>query len=164
MRFVWTTAVLGAMWCLLSGKFDALHLGIGLAGSALVAGATLRWRSPQAVPLGRLLMYVPWLLGEVIKSNLRVARLVLSRRMPISPRFVRLSPGLVSDRAMTLLGCSITLTPGTVTVDMERQQMLVHALDEVSASDLQAGEMSRRVRRVFAATEGKAVAQEGEPR
>jgi multicomponent Na+:H+ antiporter subunit E len=148
MRFVWTTIILVAMWCVLSGKFDAMHLGVGVLTAAAVA-AGVHLRSPRAMPLLKLVAYLPWLLMQVVKSNVHVARLVLLRFEDVKPRFVRIEPGLRGDRPVTLLGCSITLTPGTVTVDTDGRWLLVHALDASSASDLEEGAMARRVARVF---------------
>jgi multicomponent Na+:H+ antiporter subunit E len=156
MRFVLTTALLWGMWCLLSGKFDALHLGAGLGVALLVAAACQRWQKPRPLPVLRLLGYAPWLMWEVIKSNLHVARLVLSHPMRINPRFVRMDSPVKGHRAVTLLGCSITLTPGTVTVEADGDKLLVHALDEHAARGLLSGEMSRRVRHVFAAEKAEA--------
>lgn len=148
MRFVWTTIVLIAMWCVLSGKFDWLHLGAGVLTSVVIA-AGVQMRKRRAIPLLRLIAYVPWLLWQVIKSNLHVARLVLFRFQDAKPRFVRIDPQLDGDMPVTVLGCSITLTPGTVTVDTDGRWLLVHALDETSAEELQEGAMARRVARVF---------------
>ena len=156
MRFVLTTALLFGMWCLLSGKFDAMHLGCGVAASVLAAAAARRWRTTEPLPVLRLAAYAPWLIWEVIKSNLHVARLVLGRRLAISPRFLRVEAGVEGDRALTLLGCSITLTPGTVTVDVNDGQLLVHTLDEHSAQGLQSGETAQRVAGVFAGRKGEA--------
>lgn len=148
MRFTWTTIILFAMWCILSGKFDGLHLGLGGVSALLIALSIYR-RRPRPLPVLRLIAYIPWLLWEVLKSNLRVARLVLWRFDEVTPRFVRTQPCVRDERALATLGCSITLTPGTVMVDRDSRGMLVHALDEKSAADVVAGGMSRRIRTVF---------------
>lgn len=149
MRHLWTVVILVAIWSVLSGKFDAMHLGVGIVTAVLVA-VGIHIRRPRPLPLLRLLMYVPWLLLQVVKSNIHVARLVLLSFADVKPRFVRIEPGLRGDHPVTLLGCSITLTPGTVTVDTDGQWLLVHALDDTSAADLEAGEMGRRVAEVYA--------------
>ncbi len=148
MRYVQTVIIFLAVWCVLSGKFDAMHLGVGVVTAALVAAGMHR-RRPQRLPFLRLMVYVPWLLVQIVKSNLHVARLVLLSFGQVKPRFVRIEPGLEGDRPVTLLGCSITLTPGTVTVDTDGQWLLVHALDESSASNLEEGGMARQVAKVF---------------
>ncbi len=140
--------ILLAIWCVLSGKFDALHLGVGVVASVLVA-VGVHLRRPRSLPLLRLLAYVPWLLLQVVKSNIHVARLVLLRFEDVKPRLVRIEPGLRGDHPVTLLGCSITLTPGTVTVDTDGEWLLVHALDDSSAADLEAGGMAQHVAKVY---------------
>lgn len=149
-RFLLSSAVLFGVWFLLSGKADALHLGFGLAG-ALVISATLHpWKLEQAAfPILRFAAFIPWELYQIFVSNLRVARLVLGPRSQIAPRIIRRKPPLPDQRGLTLLGCSITLTPGTLTVDITPDEMVVHALDETSAAEIEAEVMARRVGRVF---------------
>jgi multicomponent Na+:H+ antiporter subunit E len=98
---------------------------------------------------GRFLMFLPWLIMQVFISNVRVARAVLSRRMPIRPMFISQAPGVRGERALTMLGSSTTLTPGTLTIDIDRDEMLVHALDEKSAQDTRDQIIAQRVARVF---------------
>jgi multicomponent Na+:H+ antiporter subunit E len=140
------------MWCVLSGKFDALHLGTGLVAAGVVAAMTLRWRAPERLPVWRLLAYAPGLVWAILKSNIHVAWLVLVRPGAVAPQFVTVRHGLSSARAQTLLGCSITLTPGTVTVEMGPEEALVHALDAFSAEDLASGAGVAGVRAVFVET------------
>lgn len=147
-------AVLSGMWYLLSGKFDALHFGAGVV-TALVIAATYRpIADATAWKMGRFLGYVPWLVWQILLSNLRVARIVLTPRMPIAPAWVRLSPRVAGPRALTLLGASITLTPGTLTVDVGADELFVHALDAASAQDVRDRTIERRVAEVFAPREG----------
>lgn len=142
-------AILIAGWYVLSGKFDPLHFGTGVV-SAVVIALIARAPADSTPPrLGPLLLFLPWLALQVILSNLRVVRLVLTPAMPISPRMIRRSPGVRGGRALTLLGVSTTLTPGTLTVDISEDETLVHALDRHSAADVKAGIMAERVARVF---------------
>jgi multicomponent Na+:H+ antiporter subunit E len=144
-----TAAILLAVWYVLSGRFDVLHFGTGVVTAVVIA---LTFRSvPDAtrVNVGRLAAFLPWLLLQIIISNLRVARAVLSPRMPIRPTFISRPPGVVGDRALTLLGASVTLTPGTLTVDMRPDEIFVHALDVHSAHDMREGVMAARVERIF---------------
>ena len=76
---------------------------------------------------------------------MEVSRLVLSPKIKISPRTVRLDVSALDSVDQALLGNSITLTPGTLTLDVHEDQMLVHALTEAGAKALQAGDMQRRV-------------------
>jgi len=148
LRFLGLFLLLLGIWLLLSGKFDAFHVGWGVVGSAVVAWLAFRAR-PSVFPVFRFLAFIPWELGQILISNLRVAKAVLQKDCPIQPRLLRRDPGLSDHRALTLLGASITLTPGTLTVDIDEGQMIVHALDDASAQDIHEGVMAERVRRVF---------------
>lgn len=149
MRYVLTLLILTGMWIVLSGKFDALHLGSGLATAVALSVLCRWWRGPQAVPVWRLLAFVPRLTWWVMRSNLHVAGLVLSRRMEIAPRMVKLPPGVRGDHALTLLGCAVTLTPGTVMIEITPDHMTIHTLDGASIEGILTGQVSDRVRRVF---------------
>lgn len=145
------SAILLALWYGLSGKFDVLHFGTGVI-TAVVLGATYTGVADRhRFRLGRFLLFLPWLVGQVVISNLRVARLVFSRRMVFRPMFISQPPGVKGDRALTVLGSSVTLTPGTLTVDIDDGDIFVHALDEKSAQDMRDELMARRVARVFEA-------------
>jgi multicomponent Na+:H+ antiporter subunit E len=133
---------------LLSGKMDGLHLGSGLLLALGLATFYYPWTGRDNLPVLRLAAYLPWLLTQIVISNLRVARLVLTRGR-FEPVFIRQSPGVRSDWARTLLGCSITLTPGTLTLEVEGEDLVVHALDTKSEKDIRSGAMSRRVAAVF---------------
>lgn len=142
-------AVLSGIWYLLSGKFDALHFGAGVV-TALIIAATYRQVEDGATwKVGRFIAYVPWLIWQIVRSNLRVARLVLTPRLPVAPAFIRLSPRVRGARALTLLGCSITLTPGTLTIDVDDHEIFVHALDGASAQEVRDRVIERRVAAVL---------------
>lgn len=143
--------VLTAIWYLLSGLFDLLHFGAGVVTALLIAANYVPVVDRTPFRAVRFLLYVPWLIGQIVISNLRVARAVLSPGMPISPAFVSQRPNLKGPRALTLLGCSITLTPGTVTVDVGEDEVFVHALDSASAKDIREGVIAKRVSGVFPA-------------
>lgn len=148
-RVLVLTVLLTGVWYLLSGKFDLLHFGAGVVTALVISAGTLPVEDRTTFRAGRFLAYVPWLVGQIVVSNLRVARVVLSRRMPIAPAFIAQAPGVTGPRALTLLGFSITLTPGTLTVDVGEEQIFVHALDEASARDVRDGVAARRVVEVF---------------
>ena len=141
-------AVLFGFWVVLSGHLDAFHLGAGALCSGLVAARTHRLLRPGPPHPLRLLGYLPWLLWQIALANLHVARLALSPRMPIRPRLVEYRTSL-EGLALVAFANSITLTPGTITVEASPGQLLVHALSDQAARDLRSGEMERRVRRAF---------------
>jgi multicomponent Na+:H+ antiporter subunit E len=138
------------VWLLLSGHYDAGMIGFGLLSAAIVV--LLTWhlgvldRESLPVHLGlRVFVYIPWLIKEVVKANIDVARIILDPALPISPRLIRLRASQKSEVAQVIFANSITLTPGTITLDLRDGSVLVHALTESGAADLQAGEMDARV-------------------
>lgn len=148
-RFILVFVVLLAIWLLLSGKYDVFHTSWGVAGSLVLAGLSVR-RSPKTLfPLGRFLLFVPWQLWQIFISNLRIAKIAMTPGLPIRPRLLRKPPKVRDPRALTLLGCSITLTPGTLTININEDHMLIHALDDASASDIDAEVMADKVAGVF---------------
>jgi len=155
------SAALFAFWILLSGKLDAAHLGAG-AATALVLGvaAARLWTLPPPIaaavyrPLNevrwaRVALYGPWLVREIAVSGFQVAYVVLHPRMPIAPRLLRVPSPLPHTLARLTLANSITLTPGTVTLDVEGDEFLVHALTPASARGIELGVIHRRVAGLF---------------
>jgi multicomponent Na+:H+ antiporter subunit E len=96
----------------------------------------------------RFIAYVPWLIYQIVLANLHVAYLIL-RPGAIDPQVVRFKTKLKSEFSMVTLGNSITLTPGTITMDIVDGEFFVHALSKKVADDLRGGEMERRVAHVF---------------
>jgi multicomponent Na+:H+ antiporter subunit E len=141
------------VWLLLSGHFDATFLTYGaLSCLGLVAlMAHLKILDDEALPthLGmRAVFYVPWLFKEIVLSNFAVARVILDPKLPIHPRILRIPVSQKTDVAQVIYANSITLTPGTVTLDVREGKFLVHALTTDSAEGLLTGEMDRRVARL----------------
>jgi multicomponent Na+:H+ antiporter subunit E len=149
MSYVVTAATLLAVWYVLSGKLDLLHFGVGVAASLGIAALFSGWRDNTRFRPLRFLRFVPWLAGQIVLSNLRVARLVLTRGMPIRPTFISQPPGVAGDRALTTLASGMTLTPGTLTIDVGPDEIFIHALDRKSAEDARSGAMAARVGTVF---------------
>ncbi len=138
------------VWLLLSGHFETTLVAYGVLSAALVVAlmAHLRILDAEALPvhLGiRPFLYLPWLFKEIVLSNIAVARVILDPRLPIRPRILRVRASQRSDVAQVIYANSITLTPGTVTLDVRNGEFLVHALTDESAEGLLTGEMDRRV-------------------
>ena len=118
-------AILAVVWLLLSGYFDKpLLLGLGAASVAFVVFISLRMR--------------------IVDDELRILR----PGLPIRPRLIRVRAGQRTDVGRVIYANSITLTPGTVTIDTEGDHITVHALTEEAAEGVRTGEMDRRVARV----------------
>ena len=154
-NFVGTGIILFAFWVLLSGQFDAFHLTLGAICSSLVAYlyhdllfANVRVGDMRIVAW-RFITYIPWLLYQILMSNIHVASLVLRRKMPIDPRIVTFKTKLETDISCVALANSITLTPGTITMEIRDGVYYVHALSKKVADELRAGEMEDRVAHIF---------------
>ena len=143
--------VLYAFWLLLSGLFTPFLLAAG-AGCALAVLAFARRmdvidREGHPIHLGwrALFSYWPWLIKEIAKSSWDVSRRILDPRLPISPTLARFRPSQKSELGLVIHANSITLTPGTVAVEVEADEFLVHALTREAAGGLAGSEMDRRV-------------------
>jgi len=137
-------------WLLLSGHFEPALIGYGVLCSAGVVALSARLGilDEEGVPIHlglRTLRYLPWLFKEIVLSNWAVARVILDPRLPIRPRLIQLEASPRTVVGQVLLANSITLTPGTITLDVREGRLLVHALTEESAAGLLGGEMDRRV-------------------
>lgn len=144
--------LLAGFWLILSGFFKPLLLGLGAASCAFVAWLTLRKSLIGTEPSllvqlrwGRWLRYQVWLVGQIIRSNIEVTRYILDPALPITPTVARV-PADLSDLGKVIYANSITLTPGTVSIDIGQDGILVHALTSRIMEELQSGEMYRRVR------------------
>lgn len=149
-RMIALLALLAAAWLLWSGLFKPLLLGLGVFSCLLTIYMTHRMRyfETDVFALGfgrRLLGYWLWLAWEIVKSSIDVARVVINPKMPISPQLVRIKAS--SDRPVdqVILANSITLTPGTLALDVHKGEITVHTLTRAGADELQKGEMERRV-------------------
>lgn len=139
-----------AAWLLWSGIYKPLLLGLGLVSCLLTIYIKHRMKYFEtevfALRFGRrLFSYWLWLAKEVVKSSLDVARIVLSPSLPISPEVVKVKASCSHPVDQVILANSITLTPGTLALDVYKGEIIVHALTEAGAAELRQGEMDRRV-------------------
>ncbi len=142
--------LLAALWLALSGVYKPLILALGL-GSVLFA----LWMARRMDVVGdqnnaglyswRLPVYWAWLVWQIILSNLHVARLVLVPGR-IAPRIVRMPVNQASDIGRVTYANSITLTPGTVSLVLTPDELIVHAIDRQAADELQREGMGDKVR------------------
>ena len=144
-------AILFGLWLLLSGYFMPLILGLGAVSCLLVWWFSKRMDESDAfgrhgnLRLLASVRYLGWLTAEVVKSNFDVARRVLSPDLPISPTIVRVPASQSTDLGRVIYANSITLTPGTISINLENNEIEVHALTREGAEALVGGEMDRRV-------------------
>lgn len=142
--------LLFVVWVILSGKFDPFHLGMGvltLFGVAWLQRGLAPLSKPENPPLRleRVLGYGLWLFKEMIQSALLVAQEILRKDIQIEPQLVHFEAEQPSVLNAVIFGHSITLTPGTITLDLRGDRYLVHALTCETAQEVLDGGMSQRV-------------------
>lgn len=156
MRYIITFIILFAHWVIWSGMLDAFHLALGAISCGIVTVMSHeflfkreKFTSQHVTELFRFIFYIPWLIYQIILSNIHVAKIVLNPEMPIDPKFIWYKSKLKKEVSLTAFSNSITLTPGTITTDIVDGQYFVHCLDQKVADDLLAGDMERKVAHVF---------------
>lgn len=158
LNILTTFAILLVFWIFLSGFFDLFHLSLGVICCAIVASAShdllftqssLRSMRERRRAGKNFILYLPWLLYQIFLANVHVVYLVWHPRMPIDPRIIRFKTQWQGDLVLVTMANSITLTPGTITLDIRNGEFYVHALSKKVADDLLGGEMQDRVGRIY---------------
>lgn len=163
MSFLITTIAMFLFWILLSGEFTFILITSGVVASLIVAYLShdiFIGKADLKTETGRVfkfIVYIPWLLWEIILANVEIAYLVLSPKPLVDPQIVRFKNDLKTDLGIVTLAHSITLTPGTVTVDANREEFVIHAIWQKSAEGIISGEMQRKVKKI----EGEVMKIEG---
>ena len=150
VRTISLTVALFVLWLLLSGHYEPLIIILGILSCCFVAWVAYRMdvvdREGHPIHLTwRAVLYWPWLFWQIFKSNIDVAKIILSPSLPIQRQIVWVKATQVDDLGHVIYGNSITLTPGTVTIDVVGDHVEVHALADQFAEDLKNGDMDRRV-------------------
>lgn len=143
--------VMYLFWLVLSGHYTGLLMSLGAISCAFIVWIAHRMNIIDSkgfpihlVPRG--LVYWPWLMWEIVKSNVDVAKIIVNPKLPISPTIVRVPASQKTELGRVIFANSITLTPGTMSVHMEDHTIVVHALTREGAESLlNDPEMDRRV-------------------
>lgn len=124
-------------WVLLNGKLtlEIAIFGVCIAGALYAAACRFAGYSVQkdlkiAAKLPMIIRYIVVLVIEIIKANVVMAQYILTPQIMAEPALVRFNPHLKTQIAQMLLANSITLTPGTITVDLKDGEYLVHCYDK----------------------------------
>ena len=152
-RAVWLWAILFAIWLLLSAQtqhLEVLFVIFGVFTCTVAVWICMRMGvvDRESVPVhlaGRAVLYVPWLVWEVFRSNLRIARIILSPRVRVDPSIVHFRASQRTDLGRFIYANSITLTPGTVTTGIVGDDMEVHAIVQTEIDGSEENDMNRRV-------------------
>ena len=142
------------LWLFLSGHYTPLLLSLGLLSVILITIICLRmnliaYDQPEVLfQITRFVPYGLWLTIEILKSNIDVCKRILNPKLPISPRLITVKSSQLGDLARVTYANSITLTPGTISIDVDGRDIEVHALSEVGVEGLSTGEMDKRISKV----------------
>lgn len=151
---------LTAFWFALSGRTDPVFVGMGLVSAAVVSAITqsfvksaLRYATVPARDLlrsaGYFASYLVWLVGRMTVASIQIAYFVLHPRLPLDPAVVRIPTSLRSPLARTIVANTITLIPGTITIDLTEDEFVVHAYVPQAADDLVNGVLQNKVGAIF---------------
>jgi multicomponent Na+:H+ antiporter subunit E len=141
------------LWLLLSGHYTPLLLTLGLLSILLVTLISLRMNLiayDQPETFLRFMKYIPygfWLIIEILKSNIDVCKRILNPNLPVSPKWVTIKSSQFSEFGKIVYANSITLTPGTISIDVEDDNIDIHALSEIGVEGLTTGDMDNRISR-----------------
>lgn len=152
-------SVLSFLWLLLSGIFEAWLLMLGVGSVVIVIFFAHRMdvidHEGHPIHIGwKTFLYWPWLAWEIIKSNVDVAKAILSPEMPIQPRVITIKASQVTELGHVFYANSITLTPGTLTLNLKNGSMEIHTLTKVAEESLLSGEMDLKVHDVEGSEDG----------
>lgn len=150
LRTFVTALVLAAVWIAWSWHFEPLIIAFGAASVVLtvLTARRLGVLDEEGSPIewaGRLLLFIPWLAWQVVLANIAVAKLILSPKMPLEPHLIRLPANQRTVLGQTIHANTITLTPGTISLDLRDGVILVHALDRVFADQDDSGTNDRMI-------------------
>jgi multicomponent Na+:H+ antiporter subunit E len=156
MAIAQLTIILFVFWVLLLGSFDPGGLATGFVFSVIVAWLTSRvfWTREDAPVLsfgqaGRFIIYVLFLIKEIVWANIYVAEKVLDPRLPIDPVIIKHTSAFKRPVSETALANSITLTPGTLTVDVDDSVFFIHCLGREFADDIASRKLDHMIANVF---------------
>ncbi len=138
------------------GSLELFDLVTGAVTAALVSSVLYKVCLQSTPRIERLpvlalrsSIYVPYLLWQIFKANVQIAYVVLHPKLPIQPEVVRFEAYVWGGVPLTTLANSITLTPGTLTVESDGRHLHVHALTASTKEGLLDGYLERAVRFVF---------------
>ena len=148
--YFYLTAILISFWLLLSGHYTPFILCCGIASIALTMFLSIRMdvvdEESQPIYLGAdIVLYWLWLTKEVVIANIDVCRRIWSPTLDISPTVVCIQATQKTPFGLMVYANSITVTPGTICIDVQGNNLEIHALAWSAADDLLGGEMDRRI-------------------
>ena len=171
-HFIMLVILMMVLWIMLSGRMEAKFLlyGVGTAViGAFICMPILLISNVQGTkkyyafdfPVFKMIVYCGWLFWQLILANLDVAKAIVSPELVIDPKVVRFKVEMDNPIAITVLANSITLTPGTVTINVTDDGIFeIHALTEGAADGIIGGDMQRKVAALFKQDETVTILEE----
>ncbi|MCK5914877.1 MAG: Na+/H+ antiporter subunit E, partial [Deltaproteobacteria bacterium] len=138
-HFTLAFVLLFLFWLLLSGHYDVFHISIGIFCCLLISYTSSDFlflhvgADDTHLIVPRLLMYIPWLFYQIILSNIHLVKLVFSPISRLNRRILPYPTKLTNGLALVTFANSITLTPGTITIELEKDTFYIHAIDDIAA-------------------------------
>ena len=132
MRLLFWTVLLFALWMVLTANFQIFNIVVGIAVSfsiALLYTKLFAHKAFEFISPVWFMVYLYVLLKNLILSNLQISKRILSKDMKLSPAIVAVKTNLESDWKKLLLANSITLTPGTLTLDIKDDTLFIHVIE-----------------------------------
>lgn len=160
LRTIGLAVSLTVFWVLLSGYWLPLILTLGVVSISLCVyiarqlGTDDAEGYPSHLFLRAVVSYWPWLLKEIVISNIMVARAILRGGDAVHPQVLKVKAGQTDELGITIYANSITLTPGTVSIAVDENEVTVHALMDETAEGLLTDDMNQRVCRFLSAAGG----------
>ncbi len=154
-------------WVIMSGFLDFVHLGLGVLTVAGVMYVNYQLKTHRffdddmddlsEVRFSRAVYYVFWMIIQIIVAGFHVVGIIVRRKMPIHTTMITFKANLPSAHARMILGNSISLTPGTLTIEIEGDMFIVHAIDNKSFEGISSDKMPREVLKLFQKEERQVV-------
>ncbi len=142
---------LAVLWIMLSGHYTPLLLSLGLLSVLIVAFISSRMNLiifDQPILQLYFIKFIPygfWLIIQILRSNIDVCRRILNPKLPINPQLVKVKSTQTSNLAKVIYANSITLTPGTISIDLDGSEIEVHSLSEKGVDELKTGTMDKKI-------------------
>ena len=151
MKILVLAILYGSIWIAFSGHFDFLLLSFGVISVLIVLYTLRRMRIIDQTPVKfemnafKLVTYCFWLIGEILKSNIKVTKTILSPKINVKQNMFNVPLSPESEAGQVIFANSITLTPGTITVETEKNSLLIHALNFSDRTKDEIADMGSRV-------------------
>ena len=147
------TGMLTLIWCVLANCWESpQRVAMGIGAASVVAWLNTEQAGNHVYPrILWMLRYCLWLGLNIFRSGCHLSLLILNPKLPINPMMIEHRCELEDESSAVLLGNSITLTPGTITVELNVRDLVVHTIDDSSVGDVTIRHMEQQIDGLFPA-------------